>query len=146
MDLLISNTARLDRPGLEIVMPPEDSTLGYLIDQLGQCEAELERAKKLRPTTTASRHIEVIQSSIKQMEFSENLRIQAVQRYKALERLPGFDRLLIHCEAEWGEGVTQQNARRIRGAVCRAGHMLDDSKGIGSLGYSKPTGITLAIP
>jgi hypothetical protein len=105
-------------------------TLGYLIQELEGCEQQYQRAERMRPPNRATMKSEELHGHIQQQLNAGFVKQQARERQERLVELPGFDRLQVYCEAKWGEGVTLQNATRIRGTICQSGVKLDDATGM----------------
>jgi len=108
-------------------MSSEEPTLGYLIEQLELYEQAIQRADRATPAHRATMKFEELQGHMQQAINAGFMWQQARENYDQLRSFPGFDRLQVYCEAEWGEEVTLKNARRIRGTVCKAGYSLEQA-------------------
>lgn len=101
--------------------------LENLIAELELCEQEFNRADKLEPTPQQRFSLKEINITMQQSMNARYYRGLAQERYGKLSEIPGFERIQIYCEAEFGERVTLQIARRIRGTICRAGKTLAEA-------------------
>src|SRR5262245_18869512 len=109
-----SNTRRTSEPlaNSGANAPQPKYTLGRLLAEVESCSRAAESQRRL-----AENYQTQFGGAFAVRDFAQ----AAANEFRPdSESMPGINRLIAICNDRWGEGITPNTVRRLRGAVCRA--------------------------